>query len=79
MTMHEMNCPFCGRGMRPGRLRGDARLCWIPAEQKQPAFALKGSVPEGQVALTGDFGYWKGHTVPAYYCGTCKKVIIDTE
>ena len=77
--MYDVKCPFCGQVMRLGRLRDDARLCWIPAEQKQPAFALKGSVPEGHVALAGDFGYWNGHTVTAYYCAACKKVIADTE
>ncbi len=72
-----MKCPCCEKEMRKGFFRNsDQPVQWIPENSKPSIF--KTGVAEGAVVL-GDKSFWKGYRADAYYCPTCRFVIVPVE
>lgn len=71
-----MNCPYCKNEMRKGALCTAVNVApyWEEAETKRGlmgALANQGTLPATQARGT--------YRVEAYYCTSCKKMIIDAD
>ena len=72
-----MKCPVCQRETRKGyMIDRESPVQWIPEGQKPPLF--KGSLADGAIELGGG-SYWKNYKADAFYCPSCRFVILPTE
>ncbi|BCI61188.1 PF20097 family protein [Solibaculum mannosilyticum] len=78
-----MNCPFCGAQMQQGNVvtENSVGLFFLPPDQS-PGFWLgdtSNSIEKkGGVVLDGPYHFRINHTeLPAFLCGTCRKIIFD--
>ncbi|MCD4826600.1 MAG: PF20097 family protein [Acholeplasmataceae bacterium] len=72
-----MECPKCGLEMDKGFIpvsRG--RILWIPEDQRNPWNII--SKPKGSVILS-DFTVMAPKKADAYYCKSCKMVIVPVK
>ncbi len=70
-------CPYCGQEMQKGILSGDGRsaVTFKPGEKKTGWFDRFLSIG----AVTAAKHTLAAFTIDAYYCGSCKKMIFDTD
>ena len=71
-----MKCPYCGRNMKKGCIRGDGRsgVTWVPEDEKYGVLGRMGLEANISAAESGFFCFkLKGN-----YCDVCEKLIIDT-
>jgi len=67
-------CPFCGSEMTSGKVRTTHRLRWLPASKKQRLLATV-----GDEALLGENSFWRGCSLDAHVCTSCKKLVADLQ
>lgn len=72
----KMECPFCNTEMKLGTIKANNLLSWTPDEESQKG-ATRWVKSENSIVLAKYFGLWQA-SVDAFYCSTCKKIIIDT-
>lgn len=77
-----MACPFCGREMTRGSIRfgGRASLRWLPegaekslSDRFWDALGGVGTLTAGRCSTRGT------GTLPADYCPSCRKMILETD
>lgn len=72
-----MKCPYCSNEMKKGIISGDGRSnVYFNAGDKPPKIIDKIS---GAGLVTAVKYHLVTFTLEAYFCGNCKKVIIDTD
>ena len=73
-----MKCPYCDEEMLKGIISGDGRECvdWKTGDKR--ANLVDKFLGKVGVIDAVDYTLHK-FTIEAYYCVTCKKIIIDTE
>ena len=69
-----MNCPYCQKETESGVIQSPHEIVWT-RKKRNPLFRSHRRYPEGSVVLA-DFSL-TGSAVPAYYCRTCRKIVID--
>ena len=63
-----MICPYCGQEMRRGMLTAGSRgITWWPSDG-----------PSWNRVLVAKNALWQSKA-EAFYCGSCHKIILDTE
>lgn len=74
-----MDCPYCGGAMQHGEVFGDGRMrvSWIP-ENRFNQTVMDKILSADMHRLTGAT-YKGGFWIPADYCKTCRKMIIETD
>ena len=72
-----MKCPACKREMRKGYFRhADQPVQWIP-DGNRPSI-WKTGVAKDAIVLS-DESCWSGYRADAFYCPTCKFVVVPVE
>lgn len=72
-----MKCPACQREMRKGYfIDREAPIQWIPEDSKPSVW--KTGMADGAVALGGG-SYWKNYKADAYYCSSCRFVVVPVK
>ena len=70
-----MTCPFCGGEMAVGSIAQNRYvLKWVPSEKDMGLLNFTGLVKG--IKLTS---MWTDPAVKAFYCGKCRKFIIDQD
>lgn len=72
----EMECPYCKKDMRSGSIKANNLLSWTPGGESQKGGTLWAK-SKNSIVLAKYFGLWQA-SVDAFYCYSCKKIIIDT-
>lgn len=75
MKMNKINCPYCRNGMDSGRIEAHNLLQWIPDGERTDGFT-KWAKSLHSIVLA-EYYLLAPAAVPAYYCGKCKKIVID--
>lgn len=77
MKTNPMNCPYCGNDMVSGRIEAHNLLQWIPDGERAGGFTKWAKSPHSIVL--SEYYLLAPAVVPAYYCGKCRKIVIDME
>ena len=72
MKNEKMRCPYCGFYMEKGMIRSDHEINW---SDKKYFFNRAEFHPKS--VLLGELHFFRGTSVTAWLCRSCKKVIID--
>ena len=71
-------CPYCSGTLKHGYITTKGEIiAWSPHDEKS-FFASRWHVDKDDIPL-GQYHYWKGCQVEAFYCDKCKKIIIDVD
>ena len=72
-----MNCPYCGNHMALGRIEAENLLQWIPEGERSRGGTKWAKSPNSIVLAK--YYLIAPAAVEAYYCGKCRKIVIETE
>lgn len=72
-----MNCPYCSKEMTPGEILGDPRSS-VRFQPEGVKYTF-GDTLCGIGKLTAARNKFSAFHIPANYCPSCRKLIIDTE
>jgi len=72
-----MKCPYCGNDMRKGYIHDASQpVQWIPDGVKSSF--IRGGLAKGAIQL-GEASFWSESKATAFYCPSCKVVIIPAK
>lgn len=72
-----MNCPYCKNELLGGYIHNQTQpVQWIPNDAKPSIW--RGGLAERSVQI-GKYSIWRESKANAYYCPSCKVVIIPAE
>lgn len=70
-----MKCPYCGEEMESGFIKSGRSIYWGKDEMVDPIY-YPNDIKVNKFSL-GDL--FRGCTVEAYHCSSCKKIVVSYE
>ena len=71
-----MICPYCAVEMEKGVIESPHMLIWSKEPSRSPIRRSRRALPAGSAVLSEE-SFFAPSRVPAWRCGTCRKIIID--
>ena len=72
-----MKCPYCGKEMELGQISADNLLSWTPESESVRGGTRWAKSPNSIVLAK--YYFLAPASVDAYYCGDCKKIVINVD
>lgn len=72
-----MECPYCNHVMKRGRIQSGNHLSWTPEGESSLGLSRWSKSPNSIVLAK--FSVLWGSEVDAFYCPSCKKIIINVD
>lgn len=70
-----MKCPYCGEEMERGYIKSGRSIYWGKDELVDPIY-YPNDIKINKFSL-GDL--FRGYSVEAYHCSSCKKIVVSYE
>ncbi|MEA5057478.1 hypothetical protein SDC9_98887 [bioreactor metagenome] len=72
-----MKCPYCNHVMKRGHIQSGNLLSWTPEGESSMGVSRWSKSPNSIVLA--NCSLLSGSAVDAFYCPTCKKIIINVD
>ena len=72
-----MKCPYCNSDMKLGQIEADNLLSWKPDGEKSTG-GTRWAKSSNSIVLAKYYMFTPA-SVDAFYCDSCKKIIIDLQ